>query len=315
MMKAWLLRLHRWVALAFTIPLLVVVVTGLILSFQPIESAMAIKPGSLSAERLESLIRQYDPEGKARALSIDHGADVLTLEGVGDEGAIDISLKTGEEIDDDEAPSDIYATARRLHQRLVFRMGWLVIASSFAMLALAALGLFMGFSRVRNNLSGWHKLVAWTLFPLVVLSPLTGLFLAFNITFAGDAARPAARSKPPALLEATRMVDATVDPSRILSIGPRGGAMLARVSENGEARAYSINADGLVARPRNWPRLIHEGNWSTLLSGVVNIVTSIALLALLMTGVIIWARREWRRRAMRRVARPRRGAEAAGAAG
>jgi hypothetical protein len=34
-MKAWLLKFHRWVALAFALPLIVVVSTGLLLSVEP----------------------------------------------------------------------------------------------------------------------------------------------------------------------------------------------------------------------------------------------------------------------------------------
>ena len=34
-MKAWLLKLHRWVALLFALPLVFLLGTGLILSFEP----------------------------------------------------------------------------------------------------------------------------------------------------------------------------------------------------------------------------------------------------------------------------------------
>lgn len=44
---------------------------------------------------------------------------------------------------------------------------------------------------------------------------------------------------------------------------------------------------------------IHEGNWSALVASSLNVVTSIALLTLLSTGVLIWARRKLRRRSTR----------------
>ena len=56
MNNAILLRLHRWLTLVFALPLIVVVVTGLVLSFQPIVQTAAVRPGSLTAERLEALI-------------------------------------------------------------------------------------------------------------------------------------------------------------------------------------------------------------------------------------------------------------------
>jgi uncharacterized iron-regulated membrane protein len=83
--------------------------------------------------------------------------------------------------------------------------------------------------------------------------------------------------------------------SHVISIGVRGGRIMARVFEDGELRAYSVSSSGVAALPRNWPRLIHEGNWSALIASPLNIVTSIALLTLLSTGLLIWARRKLRK--------------------
>jgi uncharacterized iron-regulated membrane protein len=79
-------------------------------------------------------------------------------------------------------------------------------------------------------------------------------------------------------------------------IANRGGRMMARIYEDGELRAYSFTADGLAPLPRNWPRLLHEGNWLTLISGSLNVLVSIVLSGLLITGVWLWARRKLRRR-------------------
>jgi hypothetical protein len=44
---------------------------------------------------------------------------------------------------------------------LLLDAGWVVIGSSVAMLALALLGVLMGWPRIQNTLSGWHKAMAW----------------------------------------------------------------------------------------------------------------------------------------------------------
>jgi uncharacterized iron-regulated membrane protein len=72
--------------------------------------------------------------------------------------------------------------------------------------------------------------------------------------------------------------------------------MMARIYEGGELRAYSFTADGVTPLPRNWPRLLHEGNWSALISGALNVIVSVVLFGLLVTGVWLWARRKLRRR-------------------
>jgi uncharacterized iron-regulated membrane protein len=51
--KILLLRLHRWTALVFALPLLTLIVSGLILSFEPVVQFSGIKP---HARRRGSLI-------------------------------------------------------------------------------------------------------------------------------------------------------------------------------------------------------------------------------------------------------------------
>ncbi len=298
MNKAVLLRLHRWISLVFALPLLVVIGTGLVLSFQPIAQSVAVVPGSLTAERLDGMIRQHDPAGKARGLVVNARDGVLTLAGVGPDGEIDVDLASGAETERETFLSDLFSSARRLHQRLVFGMGWLVTASTVAMLVLAALGVLMGLPRLRNDLGGWHRGMAWFTLPLVILSPLTGLMLAFNFN-PGAPSGQRARAAPLSLIEATRLVASSRDPATILSIGTRGGRMMARVLEGGETRAYSLTRDGLSPLPRGWPRLIHEGVWNAWIAGGLNILTSLVSLGLLGTGLVIWARRSLRMRGRR----------------
>ena len=47
-MKVWLLKLHRWVALVFALPLVFVLGTGLILAFEPWLVVRAIENGACS---------------------------------------------------------------------------------------------------------------------------------------------------------------------------------------------------------------------------------------------------------------------------
>jgi hypothetical protein len=172
---------------------------------------------------------------------------------------------------------------------------WLVTASTLAMVIILLLGIVMGLPRLRNTLAGWHKGTAWFTLPLILLSPLTGLCMAFGLTFQTTPA-PAATGRPLALPDAIRMVAASHELSHVISIGTRGGRVMARLYDGGELRAYAVTFSEVAPLPRNWPRLIHEGNWSALIASPLNIVTSIALLTLLSTGLLIWARRTLRKR-------------------
>ena len=61
-------------------------------------------------------------------------------------------------------------------------------------------------------------------------------------------------------------------------------------------RVFSVTRDGLEPFARNWPRLIHEGNWSGVTAPMLNVITSTALMILLSTGLWLWGRRQFRKR-------------------
>lgn len=295
MTKLLLLRFHRWITLVFALPMFAVILTGLILSFEPAVQVSAIEPQSIDAARVTDLIRRYDPDGKARGVAINSAERRITLQGA---EPAEIDLVSGEKVTAQAALPALFLWARRSHERLLGQ-SWLVISSTIAMVAIMGVGLFMGLPKLRNNLSGWHKGTAWFTLPLIVLSPLTGLCLAFGWTF--QASPPPLRSaRLVSLPEAVSIVARSHDLAQVTSIRPRGRLLMARIFEGGELRSYAVNGDELVPLPRNWPRLIHEGNWSAMIASSLNVVTSLALLGLLSTGLLLWTRRQLRRPQRRR---------------
>lgn len=287
MNKLLLLKLHRWISLVFAVPLLIIIATGLILSFEPMAQVAAVKPQSVAAARVIELIRQYDPDGKARGIALNASTQRLTLQGP---AGAEIDLATGAPTAK-SALSNLFLWARITHEHLI-GMSWLVIASTIAMTLVMLFGILMGLPRLRNTLSGWHKGAAWFTLPLIVLSPLTGLCLAFGLTFQSGGA-PAAGPRI-SLPDAVGIVAKDHDLGQVISIGNRGGRIMARIIEGDELRAHAVTADGAIPLPRNWPRLLHEGNWS-LVGSAANVLISGVLLGLLVTGILIWTRRRLRR--------------------
>lgn len=303
-MQAWLLKIHRWVALVFALPLLVVLATGLVLSFEPWVMMRAIQPSSVTPEKIESLLKQHDPSGQARGLVFRSYDRTLTI-GAGRGGGTVVNLDTARPLAGPSATANILVTMRRLHETLLLDLGWLVIASTVALMVLALLGVLMGWPRISNTLSGWHKGMAWGMLPLIILSPLTALLMAGGITFAGPRPALAPAAQPQGqqlrLAEAVRVVGRSHDLSSMIWLRPQGGRLLVRLMEGGETRVHVVTRDGTQPTPRNWPRLLHEGNFAGGWSALMNIVTSLALLGLLGTGLTIWALRTIRRRARRAV--------------
>jgi uncharacterized iron-regulated membrane protein len=306
-MKSLFLKLHRWVALTFALPLLFVIGTGLILSFEPWLVVRTIEPSSLTPAKIEQLLAQHDPGGQARALAYRSYDRTLTIGG-GRGGGKVIEVATGEVRLGPTVLANILMTTRRTHEALLYDLGWLVVASTGAMLVLACLGVLLGWPRLSNSLAGWHKAIAWGLLPLIVLSPLTGLMLSFGITLNSPPATspaPQARGAPMPLTEAVRIVSKDHDLSSLVWLRPLGGRLAVRLVKDGEFRVYAVTRDGAVAMQRNWPRLWHEGNFAGIWSALMNVLISIAMIGLLVTGVWIWLRRQFRKRAgrVRRAAR------------
>jgi len=284
-----LLKLHRWVGLAFSLPLLAVILTGLILSAEPMLQSRGLPAGMVDADRLTTLIQRFDPQGAARGLAINANGRQMRLMGV---NAPAIDLSTGEAATAADPVGDLLLWARRTHERLL-GYEWLVIASTVAMTVLMLIGVLMGLPRLRNSLAGWHKGAAWFTLPLLLLSPLTALCMATGLTFSSGPAPARVAIKLP---DAVRMVAQSHDLSQLAMIANRGGRMMARIYEGGELRAYTFTASDVVALPRNWPRLLHEGNWLAWLSGPLNLITAVVLFGLLVSGVWLWTRRKLRRR-------------------
>lgn len=225
--------------------------------------------------------------------------DRLLIAGVQAGAPLAISVSTGEVARGGFAWSSVFMTARRLHETLLLDLGWLVVMSTYAMLVVILLGVLMGLPRFRNTLSGWHRGTAWVLLPLVIGSPLTGLFIAYGVTFAPTSG--ASPSPAPTLREAVRVLqDTGHDLSGLVWLRPQGARMLARLSEGGEWRLYAVKRDSANLQPRMWPRLLHEGNFAGIWSGLLNVATSLALGGLLVTGLALWVKRKWVKRKLSR---------------
>lgn len=311
MLKPLFLKVHGWLAVLFSIPLLVLCVTGLILAIEPIIQHASVEPGSLNAEEIKGYLQKYDPEGKARGLSYRAYENSLTIDGAGPDGEVEVDLLTREPSVEDGGWywSNVFRYNRRLHEHMTVAGVDLTIASTVVMLVVIVVGVFMGLPRLRNSVSGWHKGVAWFLLPLLFLSPLTGLFLPLNIQMNPTAGAPLARSQPLPLVQAIEIVGKSHDLANMVWLRQRGGRQMVRLWDGAEARSYAITKDGLQVLPRNVSRALHEGNILGMWSGIVEVIVAAALSMLIVTGVWLFGSKQYRKFHNRRA----RAARAAGA--
>ncbi len=296
-MKPWFFQLHRWLALAFAIPLGVLIVTGLILSFEPIAQRTGGPHGTVSADVVSDILRTHDPQGKARGLAYRAYDSSVTLIGPGLRQTVRLDAASAKA--DESGLAGLFGASRRLHEHFTVFNLEVTIASTCVMVALIAFGILLGLPKLRNTAAGWHKGVAWFGLPLLVLSPLTGLFIAWGVTL-NTADTPRSRAAPLPLADAVRTVAAKHDLANLIWIRERGGQQLARLWDGEEARVFVVSGDGLRPVARNVSRLIHEGNFLGAWSGALNAAISLAFVALLATGLWLFGRREMRAFAGRR---------------
>ena len=299
--QALLLRLHRWITVILAIPLATLIVTGLVLSFAPIVQTTSIKPASLTLTQLESHLAKHDPSGQARGILLDHAAGTMTI--LGQEGRKSVDLRTGEETRRRHWFAGWNRWARPLHEHFVYDLDWLVPLSTAAMIVSMLIGMLMGWPRLTNTASGWHKATAWFLLPLLILSPLTGLFITYRISFTG--ATPRAPAVP--VIEAVRMVAKRHDPSTLVYVRRRGPRQMVLVNTGSQQIQYQPTSNGLRPLPTNWPRAFHQGDFLGVWGGVMNVILSLAFIGLLTTGLWIWAKRTFFRK-RRRIRTPVQGA-------
>lgn len=294
--KPYLLRVHRWLTLVFALPLAILIVTGVILALEPMAISLTTKPGTITSERLVGLLQQYDPQAKANGIVLRTYENRLTINGAGVSGRADIILSTGAAVDDSGGLrlSDVFMASRRLHEHFLFDQRWVVTASTIAMVVLMLLGVLMGWPRLRNTISGWHQGVAWFGLPLAVLSPVTGLMIVAGLTFS-----PPPKTAPGpkvSIAQAVEILGKERDLSGLIWLRQRGPRLMARLNEGGAFKVYTISAKGIEPMGANLPRALHEGNFAGVWSGLMVLITALGLGGLMVTGLILYARRALRPR-------------------
>ncbi|MGE0417839.1 MAG: PepSY domain-containing protein [Acetobacteraceae bacterium] len=290
-MKQVLLFLHRWVAVIFSIPLTVLILTGLILSFEPIAhltAGRAVESGLLTA-----ILKKHDPNDTAKRLVYRNY-----------DGSVELDFATKPPIIVDVASNEVrpargslarlFETARALHQTLMLDLRWLVIASTAAMAALVLAGILMGLPRRSWSLGGWHRVSAWVALPMLVMLPVTGLLMSFGITLNGvSMSRPPNAPPMPPVSVARAVRQAGNDGLLQDMVWLRAGSPrpMLRHMEGVGFQGYFVMANRSMTAPRNWPRALHEGLWIGAWSCLLNALASLVLLGLLVTGLLLWLRR------------------------
>lgn len=291
--KSILLIAHRWIGLVLSPIFLLILVSGAVLAFQPIlsdfgtEAATTVDPAALVR-----MIDSADPQGRG-SVTISGGDLVLRSAAEGAASAFD--LKTGKPVAAPVQGFDVFGFAERLHRSLLVGAGALVELATYAMVAIIVIGPLLAWPRLRNTVLGWHIATGWWLYPVVLLTPLTGLLMALHIG-APSMPRPAAGGPAIKPARAIERLAREQDVSGLVSARNfRGGSVLVTIRTPSADVGYMVTGDAItrIDPNANVVRAIHLGTWAGAWSGLLNLVSAIVLIGLTGTGAWSWFAR-WR---------------------
>lgn len=297
--KAGLLLVHRWLALVFAPIFVVILLSGAILAFKPIADDMSARAGRPSGERVDlarlvTVLDKADPQGIARSVTLSGDSRTVTIRPAGGAAPVTLDLATGERTEGTIPRPDIFEFAKDLHRTLLTGVGIFATLATYAMVVIIVLGPLLAWPRPANTLAGWHMGIGWFLLPFVLLTPITAVLLLLHI----------GGPPPPPVLPAERTISLAralqqaagqVDLTRLRSAQTfRGGnwRIIAAGPEGPLAYVVTTNRVSLLAGP-GLVRELHEGTWAGAWSGLINLVSVIALTGLTGTGTVAWLRR-WR---------------------
>jgi hypothetical protein len=83
-----------------------------------------------------------------------------------------------------------------------------------------------------------------------------------------------------------QIVGKSHDLSNLIWLRQRGGRQMVRLWDGQEARAFAVTKEGLQPVPRNFSRMIHEGNFLGVWSGLMKVITGLAFMMLIGDGPV-----------------------------
>lgn len=302
--RARIAALHRWLALALAPVILLIILSGAVLAFRPI-----LHP---DGEHHQHVTHRADP---ARVLALVTRAEATapvnfagfvdrehrTFMVAGPHGPVAFDLATGASVPmpppPPDEPSGIFDVALRVHKELWVGAGALVTLASMAMIFLVIAGPFLARPGRGVGPLGRHIRFGWLLWPLVALLPLSLVMMKLHLPVLN---RPSAPMAPMSQLmrDAARVTDL----SRLDGMQRLPGGRAFVVLEGASGPARYVLADGRLRRMDSRVsaigRQLHEGTWAGRWSGIVNLAAAAAMLWMLGTGVLSFARRRARRRVL-----------------
>lgn len=292
-----LIQLHRWLTLILLPLFATLMISGGLLAFEPIIKQWTSGPAAsepVAADTLVQFLQQIDSRGQSRHLELEANAVVaveFSRQGQREQFAFD--LASGEQIEQRFTSAEFFHTVRSLHKNLWLNLPIVVEITSYALLLVLIVGPLLAWPRLRHTLIGWHTVAGWMAVPLVLMLTVTGVLLTLNIA-TPDLSAIDRDERRVSLAQAIERTAAHTQLEGVHSAERRQRTAVIVSGVDAQGDAYYLVTQQEVIRLANYPGLVaelHEGTWAGGWSGALNLLAALALLMLMVTGLLSWARR------------------------
>ena len=297
MLKTALIWLHRWLTLLLLPLFLFLIITGGILALKPIvldvTSGPALKP-PVTVAKATDLLRAVDAGGRGRTLAFEApGVAVMEFTQSGQREIRVFDLETNDDLGIREQGAEFFHWIADLHKHFVWGLEWVIEVGTYALVLVLLVGPVLAWPRLRNTVMGWHMGLGWVLGPVAALISVTGALMLLGIG-EGDfpeVARDAGR------FPLVQAIQATVDSHGLTHVETVRTAQRAGVIVTGAADGVPLTLVATregVTQIGGHPSLLdqlHTGTWAGGWSGALYVLTMLAMIGMIVTGLWSWA---WR---------------------
>ncbi len=291
--KPILLKTHRYAALILSPILLLIILSGAVLSFKPILAPEV--GGALASQNLTTLstiIAAQAEEPSAVRFSMD--GQKIYLEFKKNNTQV-FDATTGQNMGEAGMSNAVFQWFKSLHKSLLVGLGDVVEWVTYAFLAFMIIGFALLMKpRSPKTLMGAHNTLAWVFLPLVLLLPVTAILMELKV----GAPNFKRNYQDAQIVSMTDLIDVVKDHSSMGQLqaieSKKGRFQTIYLQQNNAIQSYKYSQDNTlnpIQAPSYLPKALHEGTWANQYSGYLNLAITLLLVFFVFSGCYSWLRR------------------------
>ena len=309
-MKKLLLIFHRYAALVLAPFFIVIIFSGIVLSFKPILSPnTATEPIGNQAAALSAVVQKIESSsGQVQTIALDANGQDVWIKAKGNPLEQRYNIANGSFIEEAGMSSKHYNMAKELHKEFLLDADDLVEILTYIFIAILIVGPFIMRPRWQKRLMSIHNALGFWAIPAWLLVPVTGIMMTLHIGAPRLGQLDLNRQATP-ITQVMQVLERENQLANFVSIQTvKGHSVVISLASPSGLQNYQIpnGTDSLQSLPSlsYLPKQLHEGTWAGPISGWINFFIGLGLMFFTISGVYSWVRRLRNDRAARASATP-----------